>query len=177
MAKCCICERYLEREDGPVLSMGAGGNPRLLCEECEHLLDTATEGCDFEEIENAMDRLGKLMADGNPDRVTFSVVNGLMQEASERAKAIKDGNYDFSLDEREPENEGFDEIPEELLESEEDKRKDEIEEKKMKKFDKVYNILMGVLLTITVLALTWKLFDTFSPNVTASIRAFFDFAK
>ena len=177
MAKCCICDRYLEREDGPVLSMGAGGNPRLLCEECEHLLDTATEGSSFEEIENAMDRLGKLMADGNPDRVTFSIVNELMHEASERAKAIQDGSYDFSLDEQESDDDGFDEIPEELLESEEDKKKDEIEEKKMKKFDKVYNILISILLTITVLTITWKLFDTFSPNVTAAIRELFNFAK
>lgn len=175
MAKCCICDRVFERENAPVLSMGAGGNPRFLCEDCEELLDIATKGHDFDEIEKAMDKLGKLMADGNPDRVTFSIVNDLMLGASDRAKAIKEGNYDFALDDEPVEDGGLEEIPEDMLESEEDKKKDEAEQKKLAKFDKVYNVLITVLATATVLLLAWKLVDIYSPDTTMAIKAFFGF--
>lgn len=175
MAKCCICDRHIEREDAPVLSMGAGGNPRMLCEECEGLLDTATRGHDFDEIEAAMDKLGKLMADGNPDRVTFSIVNDLMYGASDRAKAIKEGSYDFALDDEPVEDGGLEDIPEDMLESEEDKKKDEAEQKKMAKFDKVYNVLITILAAATLLMLTWKLVDIYSPSTTMAIKDFFGF--
>ena len=78
MAKCCICDRLIEREDAPVFAMTAAGNPRLLCDECAELLDVATLGVDFEQIEQAMDKIGRLMADTDPDRVTFDAANALM---------------------------------------------------------------------------------------------------
>ena len=141
MAKCCMCDVNLEREDAPLLSMGAAGNPRLLCDRCAGLLDTATLGNDFDEIKSAVEEIGTIMADH--DGVTFDIVSQLMLEASERAKAIKDGSYDFSLD-QEDNSEGYDEIPEDMRESEEDIELDRQEEEKMKKFDKFYNyVLIG----------------------------------
>lgn len=171
MSQCCICERNIDREDAPVLSMGAAGVPRLLCEECEALLDTVTESHDFAAVEAAMDKIGKLMADTDPDYVTFNTVNEIMADASERIKAIKDGSYVEASDE-DNEDVGLEDIPEELLESEEDKLKDEKEQEQAKKFDKVYTVLVSVLLTLTVLLLTWKLLDTFNPGLTMPIKTF-----
>ncbi len=143
MAKCCMCDVNLEREDAPLLSMGAAGRPRLLCDRCAALLDTATLGSDFDEIKGAVEQIGTIMADHDPDEVTFNIVSELVAGASERAKAIRDGSYDFSLD-QEDNNEGYDEIPEDMRESEEDIELDRQEEEKMKKFDKFYNyVLIG----------------------------------
>lgn len=172
MAKCCICDRLIEREDAPVFAMTAAGNPRLLCDECAELLDVATLGVDFDQIEQAMDKIGKLMADTDPDRVTFDAANALMARASARAKAIKDGRYDFSLDEVEDESEDeLDEIPEELLESEEDKEKDRIDEEKAKKFDKVYTVLLTIACCVLGLLLAYKALEYFGVD----FSRFFDF--
>ena len=120
MKKCCMCDRNIEREDGPVLSMGAAGNPRLLCDACEELLDTATMGKDYEQISASICKISDIMSNGNPDGVTYSIVSELMASASERAKAIKEGSYDFALDEQPSDDGGLEDIPEDMLESEED---------------------------------------------------------
>ena len=153
MARCCLCQKEIERDDAPVLAMGAAGNPRLLCDECAALLDTATTDHDLNEIGNAMEKIGLYMANGNPDGVTYSTVSQLMVEASDRAKAIKDGDYDFSLDEEEKDDGGLEDIPDDMKESEEDIEADRIEEEKNKKFDKVYNIVLWCVLGITALLL------------------------
>ena len=159
MERCCICERAIEREDAPVLSMGGAGYARLLCDDCDRMLETATLGTDIKAIEQAMDRIGKIMADRDPDPVTLATVSTLMFEASERAKAIREGSYDFSLDRAE--SEGMEEIPEELLETEEDKERDRIEEEKNKKFEKVYNFVLIGAIAVAVLFLIWKVVDMF----------------
>ena len=51
---CAICAKEVERDELPILTIGAGV-PRLLCPECSELLDTATLGKDFDEIKDAMD--------------------------------------------------------------------------------------------------------------------------
>ncbi len=160
MAKCCMCDVNLEREDAPLLSMGAAGRPRLLCDRCAALLDTATLGSDFDEIKGAVEQIGTIMADHDPDEVTFNIVSELVAGASERAKAIRDGSYDFSLD-QEDNNEGYDEIPEDMRESEEDIELDRQEEEKMKKFDKFYNyVLIGAGIAAAAFVI-WKIVDTF----------------
>ena len=160
MAKCCICEANIEREDAPVLSMGGAGYARVLCDRCAELLDTATLGQDYDEIKSSIAEVGEIMANHDPDRVTLTVVSGLVYNASQRAKEIKEGTYDFSLDAEES-DEGFDEIPEELRESEEDIQKDKEEEEKLKKFDKIYNyILIGAGIAAAVIVV-WKIIDTF----------------
>lgn len=157
MAKCCICDRNIDREDASALFMGGAGNAHLLCDECESLLNTATLGRDVEEIKQAMGKLGRLMADGNPDDATFSLISRMMLDAADRAKAIKEGNYDFALDESA--EEGFDEIPEELRESEEDIELDRIDEEKNKKFDKFYNgVIIGASIVLG-LFLAWKILE------------------
>lgn len=160
MAKCCMCDVNIEREDAPVLSMGGAGYARVLCDRCASLLDTATLSRDFDEIKGAIEQIGTIMADHDPDGVTFAIVSNLMLDAAERAKAIREGSYDFSLDEQQGDA-GFDEIPEELRESEEDIKKDKEDEKKLEQFNKIYNyVLIGVLIAAGVFVI-WKIIDTF----------------
>ena len=141
MKKCCICERPIEREDAPILTLGGAGYARLLCDECDSELQCVTEGRDVDQIKLAINSIGNKMANTDPDHLTYQFVTAILMKATQRGIAIKEGTYDFSLDEVE-EEEGFDEIQEELLESEEDVELDKRDEEKMKKFDKVYNILL-----------------------------------
>ena len=161
MAKCCICGKNIEREDAAVLSMGAAGVPRLLCDECEGLLDTATIGKEYDEIKAAIEKIGVYMAEGDPDGVTYTVVSELLIDASQRARAIKDGSYDFTLDEQPKDDGGLEDIPEDMLESEEDKELDKADDEKMKKFDQFYNYaLIGACIAFACF-LVWKIVDTF----------------
>ena len=165
MSNCCICQKNIEREDAPVLTMGAAGIPRLLCDECEALLDTVTCGREVSQIEEAMEEISRRMSHSNPDGATCNVLEEIMTNASERAGAIKSGDYDFSLDEADDESEdSFDEIPEDMLESEEDIEKDLEDERKMEKFNKVYNIILYTLLGITAGVLIWRLVQEFILN-------------
>ena len=170
MAKCCICDEHIEREDAPVLAMGGAGYPRLLCDRCSSLLDKATLGRDFDEIKDAVGEIGTIMADHDPDNVTYRIVSSLMVEASERAKAIKDGSYDFALDEQ-PDEDEMDEIPEDMLESEEDVEKDKQDEEKLKKFDKVYNIILIVLGVATLLVIGWNVLQALGVDLTKFFNA------
>ena len=161
--KCTICAKEFTAAEPKILAMGAYGTPKYVCDGCSLDLDEATIGRDPEKIAAAMDRIGKRLADTNPDKSTFMAVNGVMREASERAKLIKEGKYDFSLDEaaEETDEEGFDEVPEELMETEEDRELDRADEEKLRKFDKFYNwILAGVLIGFAGF-LIWRILDAF----------------
>lgn len=160
MNKCCLCAKEVEREDAPVLGMGRAGNPRVLCDDCEAHLDNAMRGKDYESIKNSVNILSDRLTKSDPDRYTFDLASALLLDASKRAKAIKDGTFDFSAEEAE-DSEGYDEIPEELLESEEDKELDRIEEEKSKKFDKVYNIILIVLLALAAGYLVYTVIRNF----------------
>ncbi len=165
MKKCCICERVIENEDAPVLAMGVVGTPRLLCDECAELLDTATLAREYEQIESAMDEIGKRMSEGNPDRVTYANVSEIMAHAAVRGKAIKLGQYDFERDnDIAGEDEIPDEIPEELQETEEDRELDRKDEEKLKKFDRIYNILLIIAGAALVGVIAWRLIDAFLPK-------------
>ena len=162
MKKCCVCETIIENEDAPLLTMGAVGTPKLLCDSCAELLDTATMGREYEEIESAMEEIGKRMAEGNPDRTTYGNVSVIMAQAAARAKLIKSGEYDFALDEQTADDEDIpDEIPEELKETEEDRELDRQDEAKEEKFNRFFDyVTFGVFIAI-LLFVGWKLIDTF----------------
>jgi hypothetical protein len=87
-------------------------------------------------------------------------VTKLLTDSAKRAQQIKEGTYDFSLDEAE-DPDSFDEIPEELQETEEDKLLDEKEAAANAKFDKVMSwIWVGV--GVGALGfIIWKLIDLF----------------
>ena len=136
--KCSICLSEIDTETADILTMGAYGTPKCICEECSGLMKTATEGRKYEEILNAMDEIGKRMSSANiDDPRIIGTVSGIFDPSRERAEAIKAGTYDFSLDEKD--EDAPEELPEELLESEEDRELDRIEEEKLKKWDKILN--------------------------------------
>ena len=159
MKQCVICDKIVEREDAPILAMGAYGNPKLLCDECADDIETVTTDRDYEKIADAMARLGDKMANFDPDSMTYRIVSVIMAKAAARAKAIKAGTYDFALDE--VEEEGFDEIPEELLETEEDRALDEQDEEAQRKFDSVFNWVSFGLVTAAVLFVLYRLLVTY----------------
>ena len=144
---CSICLKNIENENAPVLAMGAYGNPRLLCDDCAALIETATLSKDYEEITGAMNTLADLASKYNiDDQITMTAMTALLDDSAKRAQQIKEGTYDFALDEAE--EEGFDEIPEELQETEEDRLLDEKDAASNAKFDKIMNwlwIALGVL--------------------------------
>lgn len=156
MSKCSICNAAVDVENAPVLTMGGAGYARYLCDECAADLDTATLSPDVEEISAAIQRISNKMTDSTPDRLTLSTVTELFGGAMKRAKLIKSGEYDFSLDEQQ-QDDGFDEIPEELAESEEDKEKDKLDEEKGKKLDKIFNVIIIAVAAIALGVIVYRL--------------------
>lgn len=156
---CCTCLRRIENEDAPVLTMGAYGTPKVLCDDCAALVETITLGKDYDSITAAMQQLTEVMSASNvDDRVTVETVTVMLEESAKRAQKIKEGTYDFALDEVE---DGFDEIPEELQETEEDRLLDEKEKAASERFDKFMNwawIGVGIAAGAFII---WKIVEMF----------------
>lgn len=156
---CSICRSVTDNPEAPILTIGGFGTPRYLCDACAADIDTATLGKDYDTIVAAMDRIGSEMtAKGVDDPVTLECLEDLLTDAAKRATLIKDGSYDFALDDAASIESELDEIPEELLESEEDKALDEKEEAEAKKIDKVMNWVWLVVLIGAVGFMIWWLF-------------------
>ena len=162
MAICSVCGRFIEREDAPILAMGAYGNPRYLCDACSEDLDTVITSTEYDAIAAAMDRLGERLTSSEPDELTVSEVNSILSSAADRAKAIKDGTYDFSKDEEQPEDpDVLEEIPEDMQESEEDKALDAAEEEKYKKYEKIFNVVAIILLSAAAAFAIYRFLDAY----------------
>ena len=160
MDECVICSAPVDEKEAPLLEMGGFGNPKYLCSECSSELDTATLGTNLDEITEAMQRLSKKMSNSDASRSTFATVKEILDRAAERAKAIKEGTYDFSLDEIE-EGEVFEEIPDELRETEEDLELDKRDEEKAERFNQIFDYFaFGAFVGIAIFAI-WKIVDTF----------------
>ncbi len=152
-ANCSVCLQKLETDGAAVLTMGHYGSPRLLCPSCEELVDTALKSRDTDAAEAAMARLGETVSSFSiDDTAVTEAVEQIFKGATERIKKIKSGEYDFSLDEQTDEG-GFDEIPEELLETEEDKKKTEREDEANRKFNKVMDVVTGAVFAAAVVLL------------------------
>ena len=141
--------------------MGVFGSPKYLCRECENEFDTATAGCDPEEIGSAMQKIGEKMANNDGvGKLIYDTVNEMFKAATQRAEKIKDGTYDFSLD-KSVEVLEEEEIPEELRESEEDKALDQEEQERDKKTNKVIDWVTGIVFLCFFVWLVYKLIDRF----------------
>jgi hypothetical protein len=158
---CCTCAAELESPDSaPVLSMGHYGMPRLICPKCEELINIAQTSRDPDEAEAAMARLGAIVSDTNKeDTCVHEAIEEIFAAASQRADAIRKGEYDFALDEAE--EAGFDEIPEELLETEEDRALDKRDEEREKKFNKVFNWVTGIVFAAAAILIIVKIITSF----------------
>ena len=95
------------------------------------------------------------------DTMILAAYNGLPMSLDAAGAAlqlqdqkIKEGTYDFALDDVE---DGFDEIPEELQETEEDRILDEKEKAANEKFDKLMNKLWIVVGAVAAVAIIYKI--------------------
>ncbi len=156
---CSLCKASVDSETATLLTMGGFGNPKYVCDECDADLNLATLGKEPAEIFSAMDRVSKKMLKSDvSDELVLATVGEIMMGAKERAEQIKLGEYDFSADEI---SEADEEIPEELLESEEDKKEAEEIEKKNKKAEKITNIICIAVLLAVVGYLGYRFISTF----------------
>ncbi len=154
-SNCSICLSPVDGESADILTMGAYGTPKCLCDGCSALMRTATSSRDYDEICAAMDEVGRRIFDANiDDRRVIATVSGIFDASRERAERIKDGSYDFSLDTEEPDEEAAD-VPEELLESEEDRALDERDEEKRRKWDKILNWVSLGIIAAAVAFIIW----------------------
>lgn len=153
---CSVCYRAIEDKDSAaILTMGHFGTPRFLCKDCEELVNTAQLSHDVTEAEAAMARLGETVGNYSAlDAAVLEAVENILRAAADRAEKIKSGTYDFSLDEKE-DADALEEIPEELLETEEDKEKTEREERASRKFNKVMDVITAIVFTAAVAVLLY----------------------
>ena len=152
---CSLCLKPIDMDTAPVLTMGAYGTPRCLCDECASDVETFTRGTDHDGITAAMDRISERMSRANiDDKVTVTCMTDMLSTAVVRANAIKDGTYDFSLDTEEEEYI----IPDELRESDEDRALDEKEAREKEKWDKVMNWFWLIALIGVVAFIIWWVF-------------------
>ena len=156
---CAICLSTVADEDAPILTMSGSGVPRFLCERCCQDIDTATLGREPELIAAAMDRIAKNLSVKNiDDPWTVDTATEILNSSAERARKIRDGEYDFSLDEEEA-SEELSELPEELLESEEDRELDRKENEQAEKVDKFLNwVWLGVIIGCVGFMIWWFFF-------------------
>ena len=156
MRNCSICEAHITEENPEILSMGGYGNPRYLCTECAETIERMTAGVEYDEIRLATSRIGEKMTAANvDDPVVIRTVGELMAAAKERAEAIREGTYDFSLDEvEEPQFE----ITEDLQETEEDRELDRQDREAEAKLDRAMNwAWVGVGIAF-IAFLVWRFF-------------------
>ena len=147
MAKlCCICKRAIENEsEAPVFVMSGFGNPKCLCPECDADLTSMTTSHDPDEADEAARRLGDSLTRGNTgDPQIIEMVNESIESAHIRAESIREGSYDFSLDEASEEDDF--EITDDMKETEEDRLLTEKENKTNKIIDTVTAWLFGAVL-------------------------------
>ena len=152
---CCTCLSRIENDYAPVLTMGAYGTPKLLCDDCAALVETITYGRDYDEITEAMSTLTDVISRYNADdRKVVATVTEILENGAKRAQQIKEGTYDFALDEV---DEGFDEIPEELQETEEDRLLDEKEAKSNARMDQFINWMWIGVGALACAFIIWKI--------------------
>ena len=111
-------------------------------------MDKATLSEDYEEIKESLKQLGERANIDVADTTAFEAFSELVKNAVERGEKIKTGEYDFSLDAG---TGGFDEIPEELSETEQDRALDEKEAKEKELLDKISSwVCTGIILGLVI---------------------------
>ena len=139
----------IEEDDAAVLAIGAYGTPKCICKKCEQAIEKATTSHDANEAEASIRELGEALTSGNTcDTQVIDTVNIIIKDAAVRAEAIKSGEYDFEKDGQNDEEEFV--IPEDMLETEEDKALDEKDAKVNKIIDTVTAWASGIALVAAV---------------------------
>lgn len=156
---CSVCHMGFDGEDAAVLAFGGYGTPRYLCDFCAKDFDAAMTEREVEGIDGAIDRISKKMTNaGIDDEIVLKSVDEIMKAARERREKIRAGEYDFSEDESVSEG---DEIPAELLESEEDAEAEKQESKKDKLYDKITNIVCAALSVAALVFIVYQIINAY----------------
>ena len=140
--------------------MGGYGIPRYLCDNCAEQIEVATTAASVDEIAAAVKALGSKLDSMDHDTATNDTMTEILDSAMKRGLAIKEGTYDFALD-NEADKEVLEDIPEELLETEEDRRLDEEEEKKYSRFNAIFNWVAVAAFAAVGGFLIYRIFDTY----------------
>lgn len=150
---CAICRCEIDNETAPIIAMGGFGQPRYICDGCAKRIDVMNESLDSEEIRAAMSYLAETMSNNaSDDMVAHNAVKVMLIEAGDRLKKIEDGSY---IEEEASDGELL-EIPEELVETEEDIELDRQDKIKLEKFDKVFNwISIGLISAVVIAAIIY----------------------
>ena len=157
---CALCGISITNEEAPVLTMGAYGIPRYLCDDCAADIDIAQGSDNVEDITSALNRLGEKLSKNDPDQATIETMTDILNSSAQRCKAIKDGTYDFEQENEESE-EILEDIPEDMKETEEDKALDEVEEEKNKKLEKILNWVSAIVFTAVGAFAVYRILDMF----------------
>ena len=144
MSVCSICGKSIDAENAPILTMGAYGTPIHICDECAEDLDVITSSEDYDAIKVSFGKIVKFIEKSQTKgEFVNETLQNILDEAMERAEKIKNGTYDFA-DDTQADEQSFDEIPEELTESEEDIKLDREEAERNAKFEKIFNIGLAI---------------------------------
>lgn len=158
--RCSICLKGGLKEDAPVLTISGYGVPRCLCDECAEKINIITYGREPGEISDTIKDIAAEVADKSAeDRFVYDTVVGMLEYASDRLDKIEKDSWDFALDGAESEEE-LEDIPEALKESEEDRLLDEVEAEKMKKMDKILNLVYPIAFVVLLGLLLYFYFSS-----------------
>lgn len=155
--KCCICQQEVAREDAPVLTYGGYGHPRVLCDRCDACLTSLTRGREPATVRTAMEELSALrpLMDER-DMAATRELTLLVDGAAERLRAIEAGEYDFAAEEAE--DGAVEDVPEELLETEEEREAEEQREERERKNDRIFSYVWSVVMVAAIAAIVYILF-------------------
>lgn len=107
MRSCAICNKKFEAEDPAVLYVSKYGTPRVLCEECEALLDAASDENDMLARKAARESLSALslkMNDPEAMAVLRDVLDGKTSAEETEQDAIDEAAFKETLDEEDTES-------------------------------------------------------------------------
>ena len=155
---CSICGREIDMENAPIIAMGGFGHPRCICDECADKLDVMNTSLDAEQIRAVMKDIADTMANNNgDDMVAHNAVKVILMEAGARVEKIENG----SVADEEAKEEFLD-VPEELLETDEDRELDRQDEIKNQHLDVIFNWISIGIIGLAVVGFAIYLFLRFT---------------
>lgn len=149
---CSVCQQHFESEAPDVLTFTKKGAAKLICPHCKEIYETASFARDPAEAEAAIKELRSITAQ-NHDATVLDLLAEAFPEMESRVAAIRDGSYDFSLDEF---SDVDDAIPEEYKQDPEEAAEEERlaeEAKRITPIDRVITalwIVVGIVATISL---------------------------
>lgn len=135
---CAVCQAAFESDVPDVLFFSKSGSARYVCPHCAKIYEKATLSRDPEEIEDSLSSLYD-HTDRLTDVATLEFLALSLGDAKKRLSDIRNGTYDFALDEEEvPVSE---EIPEEYRPDDAIEKEAAEKAKRLTLFDRIIDIL------------------------------------